>query len=184
MQLFAANCTPQGFKFNYRVPESDRSLSTDIPSGENRKIGDDKYNAHQVQSIVESSQVYGMYMWRDLERVPDGIMISLLFSKDEPVPPAVIRDVMDRNRKDLTMEGAQRRRDLAVAAARVVNQTDASAANRASVGIEEDQPGTISMESGTKLAEGYAGPDSRVAKESSLSERREQQRPQRPTRRR
>lgn len=168
MQLFASNCTPQDFRYNYRVPESDRALYTDIPSGQTRRIGDANYNAHQIEGIIEQGKLYGCYDINDLERAPDGQMVTLVFSRDKPVNAEVIRDVNARNRKDLTAVGAERRKELAIAAARVMNQNDPTQSDRASVGFEEEQPGTISTESGSALKEGYAGPESRVAKENNL----------------
>lgn len=169
MQLYAANCTPQEFELNYRVPESDRSLKTRLPSGMNQRVGDGSYNAFQVQGIIDQGKSYGMYDVKDMERIPDGMLITVLFSRDEPVKPEIIRDVMSRNRRDLTVVGAERRKELAVAAAHVMNQNDPARADRASVAIQEDQPGTMSSDAGTKLEEGYAGPESRVAKEAGMA---------------
>ncbi len=168
-QLFGANCTPQQMDFQYRVPENGRNLSQLIPSGFNRPIGDRNLSTPAIDAIIARNAKYGMVEFKDLEKaMRDGIQVTVVFRRDDTVPPEVIRDVIARNRKDLTIVGKKRREDLAVAAARVMDPENPEQSDHVSVSIEEIEPGTMSKESGSPTAEGYVGPDNILVKQGMI----------------
>lgn len=166
MELFAANCTPQIFEFNYRVPESNRTMKQSIPSGGNSRIGDGTYNSLQIRAIIKQGFHYGMVDYDELERHKGPV--TIIFRRNEPVPAGTIQEVLDRNRNELTETGRKRREELALAAARIMDPNNSGIADRVSLGIEEVEQGSASKESGKPLAEGFAGPESGMVRSGQL----------------
>lgn len=172
MILYAANCTPQQYELCYRLVENPRSLKQLIKSGFNGVIGDNNLAPRDIDGIIHQNEKYGMVEYGKHEQaMKDGVQISLIFRRDEPVPAGLIGEVIARNRKDLTATGKRRREDLAVAAARTMNE-DPERSDHVSVTIEEAEQGTMSREGGGKLEEGYAGPESVPIKRGEIKTNR------------
>lgn len=165
MTLFGANCTAQQFNYHYRVPENGRMLNQMIESGFNRQIGDNNLSRIAIDDMIERGKQYGMVEYEKLEAaMTDGVQVSIIFRRNEPVPAGVIQDVVARNRKDLTAVGKRRRTDLAIAAARTLDPANPEQSDHVSISIEEAEEGTMSREGGGRIEEGYVGPENQLVK--------------------
>jgi hypothetical protein len=165
MKLFMANTGHQSLDFHYRIPENNRTLKMTIPSGQNRMIGDDTMNQPQIARIMEQGALYGYLEFDKVDDAKRKRQIAAIFRVDAPIPAEMIRDVIAWNRKEMTDEGKDRRAELAVVASNLIGQQNEKAGQSMQMAIEEESPSTMSIESGSKLAEGYAGPESDVAKQ-------------------
>lgn len=162
MRLFAANVTSQAYEFHYRMPEDPRTLHVSIPSGEQRAIGRDM-TVFEANHLIQINSIYGMLEVDKVDTIERGKTVTLIFSRDKEVPAELIQQVFAYNRGEITEIGRQRREEVAVAATKVLG-TD-QIAERASVSMEEDGNSTVSNETGVKLQEGYAAPDSTIGRQ-------------------
>lgn len=172
MQLFLANCLTQSLDFYYRVIEDGRLIKQLVPSGDQKKIGNDNFNRKQIDAIIKSYSCYGIFEVNDYEKIGSDQPITGVFSIDSPVDGRVIQQIFDHNKQATTALGANARRDLALAVAKIMGGDNDKVAERATVTIEEADRGTMSLESGNKLEEGYTGPDSPVARSGNVKKKR------------
>jgi hypothetical protein len=132
-------------------------------------IGDDTMNQPQIDGILSQGELYGYIPYDKVDDAKRKRQIGAIFRIDAPIPAEMIRDVIAWNRKELTDEGKDRRAELAVVASNLIGEQNPKAGQSMQMSIEEEQPSTMSVEAGTKLAEGYAGPESEAAR--TLGER-------------
>lgn len=172
MQLFLANCLTQSLDFHYRVIEDGRLIKQLVPSGEQRKIGNDNFNRKQIDALIKSYSCYGIFEVDNYEKIGSDQPITGVFSVDKHVDPRIIQQILDHNKLATTALGAEARRNLAIAVAKIMGKENDKVAERATVTIEEADRGTMSLESGKKLEEGYTGPDSPIARTGNIKKKR------------
>jgi len=83
MKLFIANCTRSNFIFNGRVPESNKTIRLDLPSGTQRSFPID-LNQGQMDGIVEQLRRYGARKRSDVHGKLENFT-GLVYSLDKPL---------------------------------------------------------------------------------------------------
>lgn len=154
MKLFVANVTTQRQIVNYRIdftPDGQRligvvippRISPPIPPGQQIMLGD--YDGMEpINSILRQLEPYGLVAEVDVPRLPRGKRITLVSAVGAPVKAETIRVVNDHNRMVKTTEGANRRKQAAIAMSNIVQQAVEASEVPApmtefDVGIEQDE---------------------------------------------
>lgn len=56
--LYIANSTRQNFRFHFRIPENNKAMTLEIPSGQQREVGKD-WNEAQYEACISQLERYG-----------------------------------------------------------------------------------------------------------------------------
>jgi len=83
MKLFIANCTRSRFIFNVRVPESNKLMRLEIPSGQQRTFPMD-LNPEQREGVLEQLHRYGARKRADVHGKLENFT-GLAYSLDKPL---------------------------------------------------------------------------------------------------
>lgn len=151
VKLYIANCTRQNMEFHYRLDMDERgeretqfrpANKQTIPPGRQVVVGGKAFLLTQIESIIRQLTPFGMIAVKEVpnanKRAP------YVFNVEQPVPAAIIRDVMDINAGVLTVDGRHRRQNAAIA----VNNLVSAAVNEqfAAHGIPKEATQTVDVE--------------------------------------
>jgi hypothetical protein len=132
-RLYVVNCTGQNRVVNYRLDYATDDAgnivrkgmvpykSILIPARQQVPFGGDLHPL-QIGEIVSQIEKHGAVHVGEIKTAKATGVVKMLWSQDKPVPRAILEDVVAHNMGRLTEQGAQRRRNLALAANAHLNQ--------------------------------------------------------------
>lgn len=122
-KMFVANCTHQIQVFIYRLPESKRSFTQEIPIGGQVQLtglGGGELSTKDVESIVRQQAKYGMVDVHEIDRRKP--FFGTCFSLDKPIHVDKIRNAIEHNRGILDARGREIRQLAAVGVSAKIEQ--------------------------------------------------------------
>lgn len=152
-KVYIANVTAQNHEVNFRLPEARKPLSLKIAMGRQVFAGD--FSTPEIDAMVNQLGPYGL---AELGQESKREKVAYLFCVGHPVPAAKMQEILDRNRGILRDEGANRRKEAAVAANHQMN-TEETPMRDVDVSIEEVDAGSLGNDSegikeGFKIVDG------------------------------
>lgn len=114
-KMYVANCTQQNQVFIYRLPESQRPFTIDIPIGGQvmlAGIGGRELSTKDVDAVVAQHAIYGMVNVDELDRTKP--FVGVCYSIDKPISADKIRRGVDHNRGVLIERGQEIQEHAAV----------------------------------------------------------------------
>lgn len=122
MKLYIANATRQIQDFLYRLYEIKAPRVQHIPPGEQVQISGD-LQTEDIDYIIQQHAPYGLISASEAKRAKG--FNGMCYSVDSPVKHDAIASLMDSNIDALVIRGQELRRNAAVAANNLVEQTHA-----------------------------------------------------------
>ena len=142
--LYIANCSNHRQMVNYRLPEVSRVITFPLGLGEQKPaaggIAND-LNEFQISSIIEQLSIYGFHCIDDISQTNQ--VTGLIYSVGKPISWAKIEAVRNRNFKFLTDQGAEMRKQAAVAASNVMNADGQQGPNALEMTVVEEKSGGL-----------------------------------------
>jgi len=143
-KLFIANVSNQIQQVRYRLPESTKNIMFDIGIGQQKMaaggVGGD-LDKYQLEAIIEQLSVYGFY---NIDNIGSPIgVVRLVYSLDRSIVWTRLEAVRGRNFKFLNEQGAELRKQAAVAANSALNLDGQQGPKTLEMSVVEDKSGDL-----------------------------------------
>jgi hypothetical protein len=119
MKIFVGNATRQYRTFAYRVPESGRPRTQDIPMGGQIQLTGD-FSQNEVDAIVDQHRKYGLIEVKDIDRRKS--FAGLCYQIDKPIRVSELQTAMVIRTEVLVERGKETRKAVALASAANLEQ--------------------------------------------------------------
>lgn len=143
-KMYVANCTQQIQVFMYRLPESSRPFSQEIPIGGQIMVagigGNDDLGTQDVDAIVKQHEKYGMIKVDEIDRTRP--FVGTCYSLDRQISVDKIRRGLEHNREVLIERGDEIQRHAAVGISNKIDQDMPGLKGLEVQAIELDNPKT------------------------------------------
>lgn len=142
--LYIANCSKQTNSFIYRLPESNRTISQDIPPGKQVRIGSN-LTSTDVDFIVRHHAKYGLV--KEEEASKGKTFNGLCYSVDQPIKGRSLHAAFKHNDEVLRAQAEENRINTAATITAAIDGQLQETGSGASVGhlemeiLEETRPG-------------------------------------------